>query len=168
MGLVLRNFHHEVICGLAFAAQSKAATGTSNGSTISEPWRKGRQISFVCVGGAFATNASLEIKVQGLKRSDGTTWEDIADGDGVNDLQITASLLDDGDTGGLENGVLIGSLDLTAMDSTTYKAIRLAVSENGGSGGGAALLGIAYLIYDLYEHPSGTVDQMFDAQRYGP
>lgn len=166
MGMKGNNFFHAIKYGTALLSQSIAAGATVNGPTISEPWSHGRQIAFTLNGGAVAANGSLAVKVQGLKRSDGTTWEALKEHDGVTDLQFTPTLLDD--AGAIETSAILGTLDLGDLDGTTYKAIRLSFTENGGAGGGAFLIGAIYQIYDLYTHPSGTTDDLFAKVRANP
>lgn len=158
------NFFHAIIPVQMFQSQLKAATGAVNGVDVVEPWKKGRELGVVINGGAMAANSSLEIKFQGKKRSDGT-YADLLENDGVGTLQVDPLKLDD--AAALETGVLIGTLDLNRIDSETYSAIRAVVTENGGSGGGTVQLSITGLIFGLYRHPSGTVDELFDRQRYG-
>ena len=149
------NFHHANSVGLALASQSVSNT-TVNGETISEPWRTGRRISFLAVGGAFAASASGRLKVQGLQRADGSTWENLKESDGTTDLEFTAASLDDGGAG--ENAVLLGTLPMAKLDATTYKAIRVTFQSEGAQ---AMLMGVAYVISELYERASGQSDDLF-------
>jgi hypothetical protein len=151
-----QNFHHANVVGLALATQSlSAATGT--GATISEPWRIGRQISFIAVGGAFAASASGRLRVFGLSRSDGTTWVALKENDGTTNLEFLPTLYDDAGLG--EGAALLGTIPLSDVDGTTYEAIRVTFESEGAQ---AMLIGIAYVISDLHEYPSGQVDYLFD------
>lgn len=158
MGMVGKNFFHRQYVGLALAAQSIAAAATVNGADITEPQRKGRQITFILTGGAIAANGSLQVLIKGKKRSDGT-YVTLKKKDGTTDLEFTATLMDDATQ--LENGVIIGTLDMGDVDWETYGGLRLTAIENGGSGGGAVLLAASYVISDLFTEPSGMTDDIF-------
>ena len=147
------NFHHNHIVGMALPSQSISNT-TVNGSTISKPWTKGRELSFIVNGGAFASSADAEIDIQ-VQEIDGGTWVTALDADG-NNLAFTATLYDDG--GGGENAVVLGTIPLELIDSDTYKAIRVSVTESATA---AVLVGVTYVISDLYETVSGQTDDLF-------
>lgn len=158
------NFFHRVthssdatpFVALAPVTLNSGATASANGNTIKEPWKKGRQLSFIAILGAIAAGSVLSLKVQGQKRSD-DTWATLKEADGVTDLIFTATGLADNDDG---KGV-IGTLDLTRIDGTTYKAIRVLAANAAAFD---ALIGVAYVIFDLLRHPSGTVDDLFYKQ----
>lgn len=159
MALRGNNFVQAVKFGTAIPAQSITAA-TVNGNAISEPWRDGRQLSFVFVGGAFVALSSGRLKVQGLRRDDGTTWEDIQTPAGV-DLEFEPTKLDDAGAG--ENGTLIGTIDMADVDGVTYKSLRAQYIEE--TAAVAQIVAVAYIISDLYERPSGMTDELFALQR---
>lgn len=150
------NFFSSVVIGLALAPQS-VGQATATGATISEPWRIGRQLSFILLGGVFGTAVAATCKLEGLLRSDGATWQTLKEDDGVTDLGFTASKL--ADTAVLEGGALLGTVDVSRFDSTTYKAIRLKYVQ--ATAAVTALMAAAYVISDLYSHPSTQTDDLF-------
>jgi hypothetical protein len=159
MGLKGNNFHHANLLGIALPAQSVNNT-TVNGSAIKEPWRTGRQITFIWVGGAFAASSTGRLRIQGLKRSDGTTWETLKEFNGSTDLEFTPTDFDD--TKAAENGVLIGTIDLGFVDGEKYKHLRVTLQAEDAN---AILGGVAYCISDLYQKPSGQADNLFAKTR---
>jgi hypothetical protein len=156
MGMRGNNFQHKVLAGVALVPQS-VGQATVNGATISEPWKKAKQISFILIGGVFGTAVAATCKVQGLRRSDGTTWDNLKQWDTTTDLGFTASKL--ADAAELENGYLLGTLDLTQLDGVTYKALRLQYIQATGSV--TALMGAAFVLSDLYVEPGGQADDLF-------
>ena len=165
MGIVNKHaLWEDTIFGLAVAPQSVASAATVNGVTIAAPWKKGRMISFLFLGGVFGATTAAIIKIQKQKISD-STWVDETRPDGTTVLRIPAARSNDASV--LEAGALMGTLDMGPIDSDTYKAIRVTIVENGG-GANTMLLGVGYLIHDLYTHPSGMVDELFALQRYAP
>lgn len=155
-----RNPFHANKHGVALVPQS-VNNATADGATILEPWKHGRWITFIFIGGAWAATVDGQLEVHGLLRSDGTTWEPIVGADGSTTLAFLVTALDDGGLG--ENGALIGSLDLTHIDGSTYKAIRLEYAEGGSA---AALVGAAYYISGLYTEPGGDTEYLYAQQRY--
>jgi hypothetical protein len=155
-----RNPFHANKHGVALVPQS-VNNATADGATILEPWKFGRWITFIFIGGAWAATVDGQLEVHGLARSDGTTWGPIVGADGSTTLAFDPTLLDDAGEG--ENGSFIGSLDLSAIDGNTYKAIRLEYAEGGSA---AALVGAAYYISDLYTHPGGDDEYLYQQQRY--
>lgn len=155
-----RNPFHANIHGVALVPQSVTNTNVA-GATILEPWKKGRWLTFIFIGGAWAATVNGKLEVQGLARSDGVTWATLTEADGTTDLEFLATLLDDGGAG--ENGAFIGSLDLTHIDGVTYKAVRLKYTESGNA---AALVGAAYYISGLYSEPGGDTDYLYAKTRY--
>jgi hypothetical protein len=150
-----------VVVATALATQTVAAAGTGTGATLSEPWDIGRQASVLLQGGAVGASATATCKVEGQKRSDGN-WEALKDGGGTNDLQFpVARLADSG--GAIENGALIGSINLADVNAETYKAIRIvfvaAVQDYLVSG--------TWIISDLIQHPSGQADELYGLARVG-
>ena len=165
MGLANKNLLYESsFVGLAVAPQSIASAATVNGATIAAPWLKGRNISFIILGGAMGATTSLQVKVQQQKISD-SSWVNMTRKDAATVLEFPAADLDDAQA--LEGGALLGTLDCSDIDGTTYKAIRLVVIENGG-GANTVLFGAAYVITDPYSHPTGQVDKLHLLQRYAP
>lgn len=149
------NFFAAVLAGIAVIPKDYNGSSTA-GATISEPWKLGRQITFVAIGGAHASSATMTCKVQGLKRSDGTTWEALKESDGTTDLAFTASKL--ADAGEIENGVILGTIPLSKIDGDVYKAIRLAPVGSAH----AQIFGASYFITDLIRHPSTQTDDIWD------
>jgi len=160
MSYVGGNFFHKVEVGLALETQGVGSGGTITGAAIKEPWRKCRQLSFLLVGGDHGTAATATCVVQGQKRSD-DAWEALKENDGATDLQFTASDLGDG--AALEDGVLLGTIDLSTVDSETYKAVRLLYTR--GAQAVECEVGGAYILSDFYRMPSGQVDNLFDKTR---
>lgn len=150
----------KAVFGVAVQPQS-VVSATVNGATISEPWRKGRQIAFFFLGGAFASGAQLTFKVQVRDRV-AQTWANVKDAKGVNDMQVDTTRT--ADAGPLEAGALIGSLEMDFFNGDTKDAIRLTVQE---SGAGASLVAVGYIIYDCYERPQTNTDELFSRSRYG-
>lgn len=144
------NFRHQVEVGVALAPTTINNT-TTNGSTITEPWKRARQIAFIFMGGAFPATTDTTITIQGQARSNGA-WAALTDKDG-NNLALTGSVYDDG--GALESGALLGSFDLSRVDSSTYKAIRAIVTNGVAT---AAIYAIAYVLFDPYTKPTGQTD----------
>ncbi len=151
--LVGKNFHHNHKSYLALKPKSVTNT-THEGETISEPWKIGHLLTFLFLGGAFAATVDGAIVIQGLKRSDGTTWEALKDKDG-NNLVVTPTKLDDG--GALENGIIVGSIPTEDIDSGTYMAVRAHYTESGNA---AALVAGAAIITGLRDVPSGDTDDL--------
>lgn len=148
------NLIHQVLVGLALEPKATGTGGSTTGATISEPWAKGRKISFLLVGGDHGTAATATCVVQVQKRSD-DSWVSLLDATGTA-VAFTASKL--ADTGALEDGTLLGELDATRIDSTTYKAIRLLYTR--GAQAVDTLVGAAYIISDLYTLPSGNTNEL--------
>lgn len=151
--MLIRNFHHEHLVGLALAPQS-ITSATANGPDIKEPWTKGDQLVLLLLGGAFAANADGAVRIQGKKRSDGT-YVTLTDKNSAT-LQFTVTLLDD--AGGAESAAVLGTIPLGAIDNETYSALRVVAQE---SGGGAMLLGVGYIIAGLRNKVSGQTDDLF-------
>ena len=151
------NFHHKVVIGQSLAPQS-VTSATVSGNPIVEPQRTARQIAFILQGGALAASENGAFTLQGRLRSDGTTWETLKDKDG-NNLILQGAVYDD--AGALENGALLGTLRTDAYNTSTYEAVRIQFAE---SGGGAALIAVAHVLFDLRELPSGQTDQLFALQ----
>lgn len=152
MGMKGNNFFEAVILEKCIQPKS-CVSETVNGATILEPWRKGRQISFIAQGGVFAANANGQLKLQGQKRSDGS-YANLLDKDG-NVLEFDPTILDD--TGALEAGVALGTIDFSKIDVDTYKGIRVVFIE---SGAGAMLISVVGVISDLIRHPSSQTDYL--------
>lgn len=155
-----RNPWHASFHGLALAPQSITAAAV-NGPAITEPWNKGRWLTFTLTGGAFAASSVGECKVQGLLRSDGTTWEDVQNAAGTDLKFPDAAVSKDG---ALEtDGHIEGSIDLAAFDGETYKAIRLVFTVTGAP---AIIVGAGYRIDWIYRAPSGETEYLYQQMRY--
>lgn len=150
------NFFNSVVVGMALTPQS-VGQASVNGSTISEPWRIGRQLSIILLGGVFGTAVAATCKFYGLRRSDGTTWDVLKEDNGSTDLAFTASKL--ADTAALEGGTLLGTIDVSKFDATTYKAIRIVYNQT--TAAVTALVAACYVISDLYNHPGTQTDDVF-------
>lgn len=159
MALKGNNLSQRLKVGNSIPAQSVSTITTINGSDIAEPWRDGRQVAFLFIGGAFAGTASGRLKIQGKKRSDGT-YADLVKPGTATVVEFTPTKLDDAGAG--ENGALLGVLDCADIDGVTYSAIR-AVWDNEVAV--AQLIAVGHMIYDLYERPSGTTDELFAQMR---
>lgn len=147
------NFLENNVVGVAMVPKT-VANSAAPGSAIAEPWKIGRVLTFLLQAAAMASGDVLTVTVQGLKRSDGATWEAITDIDG-NALVFTAAKTSDG--GVMENGVVYGSIPIAKMDSVTYKSIRItainAVAQN-------VVCSAAYVISDLFAAPPVQVDDL--------
>jgi len=152
----LRVTHSSVATPFVALKPQDVNDATVTGNTIVEPWKKGRQLSFLLGLGVIAAGAVLTFTVQGQKRSD-DTWEALKEADGVTDLKFTAAEVADSDDG---KGVL-GTLDLTRIDGTTYKAIRISCLNAAAF---SALVCVMYVVFDLLRHPSDTEDDLFYKQ----
>jgi len=151
MALRGNNFFHHNKVGNALLPASIAAAGTGTGTTISEPWRRGRQLSFILLAGAMGGSSSLTATIQGLRRDDGTTWEALKESDGITNLAFTPANMDD--AGQLEtDGYLLGTMDLNHIDGITYSAVRLVLVNDGTP---AVVAGAAYVISDCYRLTDG-------------
>lgn len=149
--------HHEnVKADVAFVPQN-VNNSAVNGADINEPWKVGRNLAFHLVAGAMVATDALTITVQGKKRSD-SAYEAVKDKDG-NNLIFTVTKTSDG--GALENGHLLGTVDLERFDGNKYSDIRLsainAVALN-------VLLAAAYEISDPHARPTGQVDDLLSKQ----
>lgn len=154
-----RNPWHANVYGLALAPQSITAAA-ANGASIVEPWKDGRWLNFILNGGVFVAASVGEAKIQGLLRSDGTTWEDVLNKDGTV-LKFPDAVTSKG--GALEGGTILGSIDLTAIDGDTYKALRVVFTVTGAP---AIIVGGSYEIYMRYRGPSGQTEYLYQQMRY--
>ena len=150
------NFFHKVKVGLAVETQSVGQSATATGVTIDTPWIHGRQLSFLLVGGDHGAAATATCKVQARQISD-AQWVTLKEADGTTDLGFTAANL--ADTAALEDGTLLGTIDMGFLNGDVYDAVRLLYVR--GAEAVSALVGAAYIISDLYGHASGTVDDLF-------
>lgn len=143
------NFFYHSACGRALAPQGLVDAGTANGDQIDYPWRIGRQITFIAIGGALVAGVTASTwTVQGLLASDGTTWEALKDASN-NNLVFTAAKMKD--AGELDGGAVIGTIPFTDINLDAYKAIRLTVTD---AGTGTHNIGAAYVISDLLTFPN--------------
>jgi hypothetical protein len=157
--------NESMVPGLAIAPQAIGTTDV-DGVAIVRPWEIGRYITFMAIGGALVGADALTVKVQ-ARRAGTSTWDDVQDSTGAADLAFTVSKLSDG--GAVENGVVIGSLDLERLTNGNtgntavnlpkvsgtaydYDAIRLtAVNANNSSPG---IVGFGYLITHIRDTPA--------------
>lgn len=153
MSLIGNRFTHAHVCGVAFYPRAVNNT-TVDGAAIIEPWRIGRTLTFLTVGSVPA-GAVMSCEVQAQLRSD-DSWEDID-----SSLAFTPSKLANNGVAD-ETGCLVGELALSAVNSDTYKAVRLRFQNTNAS---SAIFGVSYVIGDLRHHPSGQVDDLWDKQR---
>lgn len=149
--------HHEnVKTGVALVPQN-INNSAVNGADIKEPWKSGRNLALHLIAAAMAATDVLTITIQGKKRSDGV-YEAVQDRNAV-DLIFTVSKTSDG--GALENGVLLGTIDLERVDGNKYSDLRIsainAVAVN-------VLLACIYEISDVYSRPTGQVDDLLEKQ----
>ena len=147
--------------GSAVAPQSISAA-TVAGSTISLPWKNGSEIRFLFHGGAWPATTNFTAKVQLQKISD-DSWVTMTNPTG-SDVEFLQTKLDDGGDG--EGGTISGTLDLTSLDSATYKAMRIQVINSAAT---LAYLGISYEIFGLYsmeagDANSGGLDDLWELQ----
>lgn len=145
----------------ALAPQTVTDAATVNGDDISEPWRIGRQLSFILLGGALPAGiTAATFTVQGKKISDGS-YEAIKAGDGVTDLTFTAAKTID--AGELDGGRLLGTIPLNLLNLEAYSALRLSLTT---AGTGAYLVAAAAVLSELVSFPApGVVDDLFDKVR---
>lgn len=151
------NLHHMAQVVNALPPQSISNTSV-NGTVIARPWEKFRQLGLILLGGAFASSSSGLAVIQG-QRIDDDSWEALKESDGTTDLAFTATALDD--AGAAENGALLGTLDLNRVDSNTYKAIRVVFTAENAN---AQLVGIAAVLFDPIDWPTGQADDLFYKQ----
>lgn len=144
----MRNAYPNMELVACIPAQSITNT-TVNGAALVEPWRKAAVLGVIIIGGALAATVDGAIKLQGRKRSD-ASWVNLTGLDGSTLLEVTPTKLDDG--GALENGVIWGEVQLDRIPSATYDAVRVTFQEAGNA---AALVGIAYQLWNFYRLPSG-------------
>lgn len=149
---MLPDLRHNVEVGIAVPTQS-VQNATVNGSTIEDPWFKGRELAFLIVGGTFGAAVAGQARVQVQKRSD-SSWVNLTDASAAT-VQFPTSLFADGAGG--ENKALFGSIDLSRIDSDTYKAMRLVFQETGNA---AMVIGAAYMIFDQRATPAGQTDHL--------
>lgn len=152
------NFHHHTVTGVSIPPQT-VSNATVNGNAIVEPWKYCRQVAFLLLGGVMAATVAATAKFQGQKISD-DAWENLKEHDGTTDLAITAALL--ADTAQIENGRILGTLDVSKIDSETYKAVRIVYTETATA---AALIAIAHIAFELIAKVSGESDDLFAKQR---
>lgn len=164
-------FHEAVVPGLAIAPQVVQASDV-DGNAIVNPWQTGRKLTFVAIAGALGASDAYTTKVQ-ARRKGTTTWDDVQDETGAADLTFTASKFVDG--GEVENGAVIGTVDLGRLKTGTggnlppvsgtqyeYDALRLTtVNADAAS---TAVIGFSYFITDLFTLPATTSDELLFSQ----
>lgn len=150
------NFLQKNFFAVAIAPQSVGNAGSVNGNAI-DCNRIGRQITVVMLGGAFGTGVTATCILQGQKKSD-DAWEALLDKTGAT-LAFTPALL--ADAGLLENGVIYGTVLITAAQAEAYKQIRIVYTR--GAEAQTALIAAFYVIDDLYEEPNPVAALLPDA-----
>lgn len=149
------NLHHKVIVQSAISPVS-ISNGAATGIAIAEPWKKARQLGVILQGGAFSAGATATCAVQGLLRSDGTTWETIKNAAGT-DITYTAAEL--ADASALDGGAYLGTLPLADVDSSKYKSLRILFTATHATA--TMLVGASFVLFDLIREPSGQADKLF-------
>lgn len=150
---MFHNFHHETLPIMALPSQS-IGVATVNGSAIGAWWLEAGQVTFVLVGGAFASSADLTIDFQGQKIAD-DTWATIKQWDKTTAMSLAGARYDD--TGPLENGVMYATILSRLVDATVYKDFRISITNAAGT----AIVGVVAILSNLFAHPSGAVDETF-------
>src|SRR5688572_29245240 len=107
------NLHHRIITGAAIVPVSIASGAATAVAIPDTTLRKGRQLHFILLGGAFAAGATATCVVQGQKRSD-AAWEALKNSAAA-DIAFTASEL--ADAGALEvGGQFLGTVPISEID----------------------------------------------------
>lgn len=154
MSLTSKTFYHNHLVYHSISPQTINNT-TVNGTAIEEPWTKGRRMAIIAVVGSLAN--ALTVGVEGRLRSDGSTWQNIKAHNGSDDLEWDVA-------GTADNTVELAELDLGALDSSTYEAIRITATNGSASNN---LVAIAIVISGLIVSPSGTATpELLLEQRY--
>lgn len=153
------NFWKQNRAGLAVAPQS-LSNSVGTGAAVVEPWIHGRECTFLVTAGAWGTGGSLTIAFQGQQRSD-DAWAAL-----MNGAATPAALeLVEADGGNLEtDGYILATLDLSRVESSTYKAVRMVITETATQ---AVLVGASYVVSNLTATPSGEANDTWMLQRYG-
>ncbi len=150
------NYHHKVITGAAIVPQSIANQAATAVAIPDSTLRKGRQLAFRLLAGAFATSATATCSVQGQKRAD-DAWENLKNGAGT-DIAFTASELADG--GALEvAGQFLGTVPVSEIDLAKYKAVRLLFTATHATA--TMVVAASFTLFDLYDVSGGQVDKLF-------
>lgn len=153
------NFHYTVGgVGVSVPPQTINAA-TVNGADIVEPFRIGRQLVFIFLGGTFAVGTDFRLRVFGKRRDTGA-YEALLGKDKVTPIEFTQTKLDDGGAG--ENGMLLGTLYANEVDTETYGTFRVTLQNVGAANG---LAGVGHFIADLWSHMSATPDELFEQQK---
>jgi hypothetical protein len=146
------NFGKMVVVGTSIAPRSLNLS-TANGVAIVEPWRTGRQVSFLLLGGDFPGTTVLAINLQVRLRGT-SSWVNLKKANGVTDIILSGTKFNDG--GAMENGVLLAGLDVNRIPSDIYDAVRVNITNTVAT---AAFIAVAHVISDLYAEPSSQVDE---------
>ena len=160
-GMRGNNFHQVNVVGQSIAGQTITGVATVNGATITEPWRDAAQIAFLLNVGAISATFAGTVRFQGLKRSDGTTWENLKANNGTTDLTGGDAKLVDSGAG--EDATLLATLYLQRVLSDTYSAVRISVA--GTVAAQTIVIGVAHVLNGRIRNPSAQVDESF-AQQY--
>lgn len=151
MGMKGENFNQRVKRELVLKPTACNNT-TVNGAWINEPWRKGRQITFL-VSLDLPASSSMSVKVIGKRRDNGNT--DILVDKAAAEVQFPAAkLVVDGDA---ETKGLMGTIDLEDIKAETYSDVSLRFINAAVA---AAVVEAQAIISDLYDIPSNEVDDL--------
>lgn len=151
------NFQYHNFPFRALAPQVVAGAATVNGDDIVEPWSKGRQLSFLLLGGDLPAGiTAATFTVQGKRRDTGA-YEAVKAGDGITNLVFTASKTID--AGELDQGRLLGTIPLHMLNLDNYSALRLSLTTTGT---GNYSVAAAAIISDILTFPAvGFTDDLF-------
>lgn len=140
------NFHHANISGRSISPQV-VGVATVNGVTISEPWRDGRQITFLLIVGVVTGDITFHWEVQ---ERGTTTWKDLMDNaDTPVDVEVTFD-------SSADDTQLEATIALKDIDSDTYDAIRIQVTGTNAADAASC----SHVISDLYERPGGDANAL--------
>lgn len=140
------NFHHANVTGLSIAPVV-VGNATASGATISEPWRTGRQLTFIIQVGVLGGTAtySFEVRVRGS-----ATWKDLMDSAST-PVDVTVIFTNTQDGTQRE-----ATINLRDIDSDTYDAIRIVVTATDATDA----VGVSHVISDLYRKPGGDANAL--------
>lgn len=151
----MNNTPHEMLVpGLAVAPQAIGTTPVV-GAAIVRPWELGRFLSFLAIGGALVASDALTVTVK-ARRKGTTTYDAIKESDGSTDLAFTVAKLSD--TGEVENGAVLGTIDLNrlAMPSEDYEYDAIVLNAVNANDTSPGIVGFGYFITGLYSQPAKT------------
>ncbi len=158
------NFHQANVVGQSIAGQTITGVATVNGAAIVEPWRTAAQIAFLINVGAISATFAGTIRFQGLRRDDGTTWEDLtAFNQGVGGTALTGGDAKIVDAGAGEDAVLLATLYTQRVLSEIYGSVRISIA--GTVAAQTIVVGVVHVLNGQIRKPTAQVDEMF-AQQY--